>query len=123
MIDVKNREMNPSVVRFRLANAGWSTFKIIVNYQEQDSRCWKIIIGTGVENIDCVYKINHPNNKGELEEVFILTDNQQYLSEIIIPANTEELIKVLQEKFPTHVFANPLKQREDARDKEKEESK
>lgn len=114
--EVRYKELNPPVVRYRLANAGWSTFKIIVNYQEEDARKWKIIIGVGLENVDCVYKINHPNMKtGALEEVFILTDNQNYLPEMIIPASIEELIMVLQEKFPNHVSMNPLRKREDDR--------
>jgi len=114
---VRNRELNPGVVRYRLANAGWSTFKIIVDYMEHDSRRWKIIIGAGCENIDCVYKINHPMADGSLEEVFVLTDNRQYLSEMTIPASIEELIKVLQEKFSKHVFANPLENRRERDDR------
>ena len=46
---------------------------------------------------------------------FSIPDNQNYLSERVIPASIEELIIVLQEKFPNHIAMNPLTKREDDR--------
>ena len=104
-------EMNCGYVRYQLAQAGWSTFKIIVEYHIEDARKWKVIIGTGLENIDCTYKMNVPDEYGELKDVFILCDNGNYIKETIIPANLKELVFFLNKNFAKHIPTYPLKRK------------
>lgn len=110
-MELQHYELNPGHVRYQLASAGWSTFKIIVDYLLEDQRKWKIIIGVGVENIDCTYKMNVPDENGELKDVFILCDNGNYIEETVIPANLKELIFFLNKHFPKHIPTYPLKKK------------
>ena len=41
-MELQHYELNPGHVRYQLASAGWSTFKIIVDYLLEDQRKWKI---------------------------------------------------------------------------------
>jgi len=110
-MELQYYELNCGHVRYQLASAGWSTFKIIVDYPIEDARKWKIIMGVGLENIDCTYKMNVPNEGGELNDVFVICDNGNYIEETVIPANLKELIFFLNRHFPNHVSTYPLKRR------------
>ena len=110
-MELQQREFNYPYVRYKLAVAGWTTFNVLIKYPEVDPRKWKIIIGVGLENIDCTYKINTPNEEGELTDFFILSDNGNFLEETVMKADVFELVKFLQAKFPKHIPVYPLKDR------------
>jgi len=108
-MELKTKELNCGYIRYSLANAGWSTFKILVNYQTTDPREWKLIIGVGLENIDCTYKMNVPDENGVIEDHFIICDNGGFIKETVIKANLKDLVVFLQEHFPKHIPVYPLK--------------
>lgn len=108
-MDYDNKGLTSGFVRYKLSEGGWSSFFILIDYQEHDNRKWKIIIGKGIENVDCTYVMNVPNEKGELKDYFIVCDNSQYIKEQMIPADTVELVKFLNDKYPLHIPYVPKK--------------
>jgi len=110
-MELQDKEMHYGFVRYKLAEIGWTTFKVFIDYPEEDPRKWKIIIGVGLENIDCTYKVNMPNQDGDLKDYFVLCDNGNFLKETVIEADIEELIQFLHRKFREHVPVYPLKKK------------
>ena len=111
-MELQTKELTHGFVRYKLAENGWTTFKIMVNYPFEDQRRWKLILGVGLENIDLVYKINVPNEKGELIDQFVLSDGNNFLSkEYVINADMTELMFFLQKHFRNHVPVYPFKKK------------
>ena len=110
-MELQHKELAYQFVRYKLAVSGWSTFNVLIKYPEVDPRKWKIIIGVGLENVDCTYKVNVPDETGEMKDYFVLCDNGNFIEETVIEADIVELVKFLTEKFPKHIPVNPLKDR------------
>ena len=110
-MEIMRKGLDASYVRYKLAEAGWTTFQILVRYLEHEKREWKLIIGKDVENVDCTYVINDPDEEGVLRDYFMICDGMNYIEEQKLDTDIQGLIKFLNEKYPNHEPIYPLKRK------------